>query len=152
MSYALKDDVKALFRHFADNADAAVTDTEIDSFLANDVAYIDSRLNGLYSLPITSGANPESFKILKQINAFRVASIVDDILNNYTNDQKKPAWLRMANEMLNNIAPERDRNGKQLDPNNKLVDATYLGTNVQRGTFKLSSTEGRIFTKGSDTW
>lgn len=152
MSYALKDDVKALFRHFADNTDAAVTDTEIDAFLDSDTAYIDSRLNGLYLLPITSGANPESFKILKQINAFRVAAIVDDILNNYTNDQKKPSWLRMANEMLNNIAPEKDKSGKQKEPNNKLIDATYLGTNVQQGKFKLSSTDTTTFRKGTDTW
>ena len=152
MSYAAKEDVKALFRHFADNADAAVTDTEIETFLSSDTAYIDSRLSGLYVLPILAIDSPESFKILKQINAFRVAAIVDDILNNYTNDQKKPSWLRMANDMLNMIAPERDKKGKQNEPNSKLVDAVYLGTNVQQGKFKLSSTDTTTFKKGTDTW
>jgi hypothetical protein len=152
MSYATKDDVKALFRHFADNADAAVTDTEIDNFLAADASYIDSRLYGLYALPITSGANPESFKILSQIDAFKVAAIVDDILNNYSNDQKKPNWDKRAEEMLENIAPKKDKSGKQVDPNAKLIDATYLGTNVQKGKFKANSTDSTQFKKGTDTW
>jgi hypothetical protein len=152
MSYAAKEDVKALFRHFADNTEAAVTDTAIEDFLSSSTAYIDARLNGLYLLPITSGSAPESFKILKQINAFYVAAIVDDILNNYSQADKKPIWHKKAEEMLTNIAPEKDKSGKQNEPNNKLIDATYLGTNIQKGKFKANSTDSTTFKKGTDTW
>lgn len=152
MSYATVNDVKSLFRNLAGATDPAVTDAYIQVYLDNAAAFINSRLSGLYLLPITSGANPISAKILSQIEAFKVAAIVDNILNSYSDGDKKPQWEKMANDMLDEVAPKKDSKGFQPEPNAKLYDATYLGTNIQQGTLKLSSTDSRIFVKGSDTW
>lgn len=150
MSYATISDVKSLFRNFQDNSDPAVTDASISKFLDNAKATIDSRLYGLYTLPITG---PISLKILSQVEMFLVADIVDNILNTYSDAQKKPQYYKRAMEMLADIAPEKDaKTGKQPEPLTKLYDSTYLGTNVQKGKFKLSSAEGTIIKKGSDTW
>ncbi len=152
MSYCNIADVKSLFRHFSDNTDAAVSDSDISSYIENYNAYINSRLYGLYLLPITESSNPESFKILSQINSFYVASVIDDILNNYSQADKKPSWEKRAAQMLESVAPQKDSSGKQPEPNSKLIDATYLGTNVQKGKFKANSIDSTTFKKGSDTW
>ena len=70
MSYATREDVKSMFRDFADNSEAAVSDLELDLFLDNSTAMIDAKIGTLYALPITELANPQSFKILNQLQMF----------------------------------------------------------------------------------
>jgi len=153
MAYATKDDVKALFRDFADNADAAVNDSDLDLFIDNTTSIIDSKIRTLYSMPITEANNPESFKVLKQLQMYKIACMVDDILNDYSEADKKPMWCKKANMLMEAIVPPKDpKTCKQCEPTLKLPDATYLGTSIQRGKVTINRTSGTVFRKGEDNW
>ena len=151
MSYAIKEDVKALFRDFADNSEAAVSDDDLDLFLDNTTAMIDSKIGTLYLLPITEIDNPQSFKVLKQLQMYKVACIVDDILNNYGEADKKPSWCKMAESIMQSLVPDREK-CKQCKPTMILPDAQYLGTDTQRSRISISNTSGTIIRKGEDNW
>jgi hypothetical protein len=153
MSYATRDEVKSMFRDFADNSEAAVVDTEIDLFLDNTTAVIDSKVGTLYSLPLTLLDNPQSWAILKQLQMYKVACIIDDILNDYAEADKKPMWCKKAKMLLNEIIPPVDpKTCKQCEPTLKLPDAIYLGTPTQKSRMTVSKTSGTIFKKGENNW
>lgn len=153
MSYATIDHVKSLFRDLADSSEAAVSDAEITDFLDNSTAIIDAKVGTLYSMPLTEVDNPVSFSILKQLQMFKVACIIDDILNDYAEADKKPGWCKKAHELMNQIVPPMDpKTCRQCEPTLKLPDAIYLGTSVQKGKMTISKTSGAIFTKGGDNW
>lgn len=153
MAYATLDDVKAMFRDYADNADAAVNDADLTLYLDNTTAIINAKIGTLYAMPITNGDNPESFKILKQLQMFKVACIVDDILNNYSEADKKPDWCKKAHKLLEALVPSIDlKTCKQCPPTMKLPDADYLGVPIQRNRIRISSTTGQTFRKGEDNW
>lgn len=152
MSYATPQNVADLFRQLdLTKTNTAVTSTKIQEWLDGASAMIDSRIGVLYQLPITSGANPLSFAILKQIESFYVAGIVDDILNSYSDGDKKPMWEKRAAMMLDMYAPEDC--DKDCAPKSKLPDAIYLGTSIQQGGLKIhSSNTAPTFTKGGNNW
>lgn len=153
MSYATPDNVKSLFRDFADNTEAAVTDTELQEFLDDAALIIDAKIGTLYTLPITLVGNPESFGILRRLETYKVACIVDDILNNYSEADKKPGWCAKAQELMDELVPpRRGTKCKQCEPTMKLPDAEYLGTSIQKGKIKMSATTGTVFTKGANNW
>ncbi len=153
MSYATIDEVKSMFRDFADNVDAAVTDAEITLFLDNSTSIIDAKIGTLYTLPITIGANPKSFAILKQLQMFKVACIVDDILNSYGEADKKPMWCKKAQTLLKDLVPDiSPKTGRQPEPTMKLPDATYNGTPTAQNKIRVSATTGTQFNKGVDSW
>lgn len=153
MSYATVANVKGLFRDFADNTDAAVDDTEIQDFLDDTDEIIDAKIGTLYQLPIDALNNPKSFKILKRLETFIVSAIIDDILNNYGEADKKPSWAKNGRDLMLELVPARDKKtGKQPEPIMKLSDAIYLGTSTQRNKMSASATTGRIFIKGGDNW
>lgn len=151
MSYASITEVKSLFRDFADNSEAAVDDTEIQLFLDNSSSIIDSKIGTLYQLPITVGDNPESFKVLKQLQMFKVACIIDDILNDYSEADKKPGWCKKAEVLMNSLVPPL-KNCKQCKPNMILPDALFLGTDTQRARIKISATSGTVIRKNENNW
>ena len=152
MSYATKEDIKSLFRDFADNSEAAVNDADLDLFIANSTAVIDAKIGTLYLLPITEIVNPLSFAILKQLQMFKVACIVDDILNSYGEGDKKPTWCKKAMELMNSLVPEKKNNCVQCEPTMKLPDTPYLGTSVQQGQIRIAATTGTVFKKGANNW
>lgn len=153
MAYALKQDIKSMFRNFADNTEAAVTDTELDLFIDNSTAIIDAKVGTLYTLPITELDNPQSFKILKQVQMYQVACIVDDILNDYAEADKKPMWCKMAANLLTALVPGIDpKTCRQCVPTMILPDAPYIGTMEQRNRITLSSTSGTVFKKNENNW
>lgn len=151
MSYSTPSEVKSLFRNFSSNSEAAVEDHELQQFLDDNFSLINSKVGTLYTLPITSGASPESYKILAMIEKYLVAEIVDDILNSYSEADKKPDWGKRARMMLNSIVPDLVK-GVQPVPTMKLIDADYLGTSTQKNRISVAATSGRIFTKGGDNW
>lgn len=153
MSYATVDNVKSLFRDFADNSDPAVTDTEIQEFLDSAFSIINAKIGTLYSLPISNVGNPDSFEILKRLETFKVACIVDDILNNYSEADKKPSWCKKAKALMYELVPPMDpKTCKQCEPTMRLPDATYLGTSTQKNRISIGPTTGTIFKKGQDNW
>ncbi len=152
MSFATPQDVKDFFRHFADNSEAAVTDAKIQKWLDSEHEFVLGKVGTLYQLPITAEANPKSALILADIEAMLVAAKVDDILNNYSEADKKPQWFRNAMLKLKEYVPDKDKEGKQPEPTVKLPDVTYNGTRAQKGQLKVSSTSAPIFSKGGDNW
>ena len=153
MSYATIDEIKSMFRDYADNADAAVNDTELQLFIDNNTALINAKIGTLYTLPITIDDSPSSFAILKQIQMFGVASIVDDILNSYGEADKKPTWAKQAKSMLDALVPPMDpKTCKQCPPTMILPDASYVGVPEQRNKIKISNTSGNVFKKASPNW
>lgn len=151
MAYATKDDIKAMFRDYATNSEAAVDDADLDLFLDNSTEIIDSKIGTLYSMPITEVDNPKSFKVLKQLQMYKVACIVDDILNNYSEADKKPGWCKMGEALLKALVPDRDK-CKQCKPTMILPDAEFLGTDTQRGRMTVSATSGTVIRKNEDNW
>lgn len=150
MSYATPTQVKSLFRDFPDNSEAAVTDAELQDFLDDAQATIDARISEFYSLPIT---NADALKILKRLSTYKVACMVDSILNSYSKDEERPMWCKMAKDLMNAIAPEKDpRSCRQCEPTMKLPGENYIGTKTQRNTIKISSTAEPTFRKGEDNW
>lgn len=153
MSYASVNDVVALFRDVdITSTNASVTSAKITDWLASSTAIINARLNGLYSLPINSEVSPASLAILKQIESMYVASIVDDILNTYSEADKKPNWYKKAMDLLEQVAPKKGSDGKQSEPSMLLPDATFLGTTVQKSRVKMSSINSTVFLKGENNW
>lgn len=153
MSYATIDEVKSMFRNFDGGSNPAVTDTEIQLFLDNTASMIDAKIGTLYTLPITELDNPESFKILKQIHMFKVACIIDDILNDYAEADKKPGWCKKAEMLMKALIPPYDeKNCRQCEPTMKLPDANYEGTAIQKNKITINRTSGTIFKKGEDNW
>lgn len=153
MAYATKDEIKAMFRDFADNDEAAVNDADLDLFIDNSTSIINAKIGTLYTLPITEANNPESFKILKQLQMFKVACTVDDILNDYSEADKKPMWCKKAHMLMEALVPPYDKkNCKQCEPTMILPDAPYLGTAKNRNKITVSATQGRTFVKGQDNW
>ena len=153
MSYATPDNVKSLFRDFADNTDAAVNNTELQEFLDDADEIINAKIGTLYQLPITVGNNPKSHAILKRLETFQVACIVDDILNSYGEADKKPQWCKKAMVLMEELVPPRSsKNCRQCEPLMKLPDAIYIGTSTQRNRITVSKTSGNIFQKGENNW
>jgi hypothetical protein len=152
MSFATPQDVKDLFRHFADSSEAAVTDAKLQKWLDSEHEFILGKVGTLYQLPITAASNPKTAAILADIEAMLVASKVDDILNSYSEADKKPQWYRNAIMRLKEYVPDKDKEGKQGEPTVRLPDATYNGTRSQKGQLKVSSTNTPTFTKGGDNW
>jgi len=153
MSYATVDEVKSMFRDFTDSSDPAVTDAEITLFLDNSTGIIDAKIGTLYTLPATLIDNPVSFSILKQVQMFMVASVIDEILNSYGEADKKPAWGMKAEQLMDSLVPGIDpKTCKQCEPTMKLPDLVYVGTSSQRGKMTISKTSGTIFVKGADNW
>jgi hypothetical protein len=140
-----------MFRDFADNSQAAVDDTEIQLFLDNTTAIIDSNIGTLYLMPVTEVDNPESFKVLKQLQMFKVACIIDDILNDYSEADKKPGWCKKAEMLLNALVPPK-KNCKQCKPTMILPDTPFLGTDTQRARIKISATSGTVIRKNENNW
>lgn len=154
MSYATTDDIISMFRNLDTTvSNPAVTVAEIQDFIDENESIIDAKIGTLYTLPITQALHPQSFLILKRLTKYGVACIVDDILNDYGEADKKPMWCKKFQMLMDELVPPFDKKTcKQCEPTMKLPDADYLGTAVQRGRLKVSATEGTVFKKGQDNW
>lgn len=154
MSYATPSNVKSYFRDWAEPSDGpAITDDELQEWLDSTFAKINAKLGTMYTLPITLGANPLSYPIVKDIEAMWVAGIADDVLNSYGEADKKPSWKSDSKTMLKELVPQYDKKTcKQCPPTSVLPDVTFLGTKKQRAQITISKTSGAIFRKGQDDW
>ena len=154
MSYATPDDVTALFRDLdLTKSNTAVDAAKIQSWLDSTDNMINARLSKYYTLnpALNVTDNPLSWSILKMIESFYVAGIVDDILNSYSDGDKKPMWEKRAAAMLDMYAPLEC--AKDCGPASVLPDAPYLNTPTLRGAFRASNTTtAPIFVKGANNW
>jgi len=153
MSYASVDNVKSMFRCLDDSVtDPALTNAEIQEFIDEACATIDGCIGEIYQLPITEIDNPKSFLILKKLTRMKVASVVDDILNDYAEADKKPMWGKQAKMLLEKICPPKKGNCQRCEPSMKLPDAEFIGVNIPGDTIKVKATTGVNFRKNRDDW
>jgi len=155
MAYTTVEKIKTMFRAFTSSTtNAAVTDASITEFIAEIDAIIDSRLSSFYELPIDAG-NTAALAILGRVSRLFVAAILDDILNTYSEADKKPTYKKDAETLLNSLVPQVDKSGKWFAPLSPLPNVLQLGIpgnpNTQ-ATIKVSSNEDPTFKKGVDAW
>jgi hypothetical protein len=149
MAYATKDEILSMFRNLDMSvSNPAITEAEITDFISETEAEINAKIGTLYSMPITG---TEALLVLKRLTKYGVACIVDDILNDYSEADKKPTWCKKFNQLMNDIVPP-SKDGRQPEPTMKLPDAGYIGTSTQRGRVFISATEGTVFKKNGDNW
>ena len=77
MAYCTIDDIKADFRDIEFSAKAALTEAEIEVFIDEESAYIDSRIGNRYITPITG---PNSLLVTKKVCTFLVSARVRAVL------------------------------------------------------------------------
>ena len=150
MSYSTTAQIKAMFRNFGAPTAPAVTDPSVVEFIAEADQEIDAALTGVYTLPI---AGPLSLLLLRKISRLLAAAVVDDILNTYSEADKKPGYRRDALKMLEDISGKLDpKTGKKTLPISLLPDAEYIGASVSKNTPAINPQDGRQFQKGVDAW
>jgi len=154
MSYATTTEIESMFRNLDTTvSNPAITTAEIQNFINEKTAVINSRIGTLYEMPITEGDNPESFKILKLLTKYGVACIIDDILNDYAEADKKPTWCKKFTDMMKALVPDVDKKTcRQCVPTMMLPDAVYIGTPTQKNRITVSATSGTTIKKGVDNW
>ena len=151
MAYTTIAKVKAMFRNFTGNtSNQAITDATLTEWITAKDARINSRISRYYELPIIAS---ESLLILEEISCLMVAHQVDNVLNNYTDAQKKPDYAKQADALLNEYAPLPKDNCKPCEPVSRLPDATYTGLQNDKRRLSVSvTTTAPIFQKGVDSW
>lgn len=80
MSYANVTDIASDFKDIVFNATSSVTESEVEKFIGEESAFIDSMISARYQTPIIEGDSPVSFLILKRICIFLVADRVRHVL------------------------------------------------------------------------
>lgn len=80
MSYCTVEDVKSDFKNIQITTTSSVTIAEVEKIIAQECAYINSRICSLYKVPVDENISPMSFEVLKRINIFLAADRVRHIL------------------------------------------------------------------------
>jgi len=88
MSYCTVSEVASDFKNITFDATSSVTDTEVQSFIDQECAYINSRICHLYETPINEVSSPNSYLVLKRINIFLAADRVRHVLYTKTGRDK----------------------------------------------------------------
>lgn len=147
-TYAQISDIKQLFPNFPENRDALVNETSIGEYLRHSYQVINGRIANYYETPILVADSPCSYEILREIQAFYAADIVDRVLNPGRKVTEGPHWGQKAYRLLNEIAPDPNR-GEH--PTTILPDATYIGSRIHNAVVS-GSTGDPVFTKAGDQW
>lgn len=80
MAYTTYTRVASEFKDITFSSTSSVTDTEVGTFIGEIDEYIDARIGGKYSTPISDTTSPKSYKILTMISTAIVAEKVRRIL------------------------------------------------------------------------
>jgi len=148
MAYATSAHISSEFKDITFSASTKVTDTEVDRFIEEADAEIDSVLSKRYVTPITGSV---SLILIRQISIWLVAQRVKDILvvktgvkgsdqGNLRNDDIR--LDRKAKNMLQDIVNEK------LD----LVDATFLDSSGGVSSYNVDNNIGHVFDRESNQW
>lgn len=109
MPYCTVEDIEAYYLNKEFKCNSYVSEKEVDSFIIQDTALINSYLNSRYVLPIK---NTDDLLILKAINEKLVVGTIDDIFREKTQDgdfQRTRGYRKEATELLTKI-----KNGEVL--------------------------------------
>jgi len=162
MAYTTVALVKAMFRGIDINPttgdeqlDTAVTTEDVDQFILEADAEINSKLYDYYTTPVT-GAN--ALIVLGTISKYKVAHVIKTILEmtNETSDKQQDVQVNLekkANALLNDIIPMWDNKCCEwVDPVVQLVDAERKIVSPRTGAVFASSKNKPTIKKGGDNW
>lgn len=120
MSYCSVDDIRSDFKDIVFNATSSVTEDEVQKFIDEETAFIDSMICARYIVPIVELDSPNSFLVLKRIAIFLVSDRVRHVLYVKTgrdaSDQNTKGLKSLSRQPRRDL--EMIRDGKQ-----KLADA-----------------------------
>jgi hypothetical protein len=147
MGYCLVTDVASDFKNITFDATSTVTDTEVQNFIDQESAFIDSMICSVYAVPVT-GVN--SLLILKRIAIFLAADRVRHVLYTKTGQDNKDQDTKGLRSL------SRDPRGdlkKIQDGTLKLGDAVALTENIgfDTGT-DVPDCDHRVFDVGRQQW
>lgn len=107
MAYTTVDQVQGQFRSIVFATDTDVTIAEINQFIAEEEAVINSRLTEYYVTPVT--ANVDALNILSKVATLMVSHRVRAILQTEKRDELLSNWKKEAMDIMLRILPEGDK-------------------------------------------
>lgn len=157
MAYTTVAKVKSMFRNIKfDSSSSAVTESEVDQFIADADVWIDAVLDPYYVTPIT-GTN--SLKIVDMISKYIASHTVKTILELTTQTSAKKQDVqsnlrKLAESMLDKLIPHYDKKTKVWeDALTPLPDATKKDVAPEGDSgFSYPTITDPTFTKGGDNW
>lgn len=123
MSYCSVDDIRSDFKDIVFSATSSVTIIEVDKFILEEAAFIESMICARYNVPIIENDSPNAFLVLKRICIFLVSDRVRHVLYVKTgrdaSDQDTKGLRSLSRQ------PRADLNSIR-DGKSKLSDATSV--------------------------
>jgi len=144
MAYSALADVQNEFKKMTFDSTTSITDTQVNDWIAQADAEIDSIVGLRYIVPIT-GVN--SLLILKRISVEIVAERIKDVLEVKT-DEKVSQNIRNINKVLT----ARDKLKLISTGDMLLSDALIAGSNAGVTSFTSSNGVEHKFRAGEDQW
>ena len=80
MSYCAVDDIRSDFKDIVISETSSVTETEVQAFIDEECAFINSMICARYETPVDELVSPNSFLVLKRINIFLASDRVRHVL------------------------------------------------------------------------
>lgn len=142
MGYTTIASVKRMFRSIKIEAetgtasqDTAITNEDVEEFIIDADAEIDSKLSEFYKVPITG---VEALKYVGVISKYKVAHVIKTVLEaqSQTSDRELDVQTNLskkADELLNALLPKYV-NGKLVDSQVNLTDAVKTAVGPDSGS------------------
>ncbi len=149
MAYATNAQVASEFKSITFSSSSTVTNTEVDRFIDEADAEINSVISGKYVVPIVQVDSPESFKIVRMISIWLVADRVRQIM------QVKPisfSNVEQGTRPSNSAAAARKLLEKIRTGGIELDDAELASINQGFRSFSIDDDLEHTFKKGVDQW
>ena len=146
MAYCTVDEISSEFKNIDFTAsNAAISSAEVASFITQEERAIESRIAGVYEIPVTGS---HSTSVVKLMNILMVKSRVQDILYIKTG-QEKTDQGNTAVELRERVdAMIKDITERRLI----LTDATLANSAVGASSYNGSNSITPTFEKGSTQW
>lgn len=144
--YCTNTEVASDFKNITFSATSTVTDTEVDEFIAQESAFIDSMICSVYQVPVT-GTN--ALLLLKKICLHLVADRVRHVLYTKTGQDNKDQDTKGLKSL------SRDPRGdlkKIQEGTLKLGDAVALTTNIGFDTGDVPGCDEMTFDVRRQQW
>lgn len=149
MGYCTVDEVASDFKDIEFSNDSSVTTAEVESFIDQEAAFINSMINDRYITPIIEGDSPNSFLTLKRINVFLAADRVRHVLAVKTgrdaSDQDTKGLRSISRQPRADLKNIRD--GKS-----DLIDAIEKSSNIGFDVGSDKSCDDMIFNPKKQQW
>lgn len=141
MSYCTASDVESYYLNKKFSCSDYITNGEVNSFIIQDTALIDSVLKTRYSLPITGQSD---LLILKMINEGMVVGTVDDIVRERSEDDRFErsrntrkealAWLekiKTGDVVLDGTEKDSPIFFNKFDSDGNIVEKRFKDSNIE---------------------